>query len=109
MQLGVCVFYFVLGGAGTSAVSPAGAGASSLWLIALGPLLVSMLVRVLLIVLTPAAHLAFALFIFGISLAESVCFIGLFLAPEHKLELFILSALGILQFLPWYAGKFYNS
>jgi hypothetical protein len=43
--------------------------------------------------------------IVGIGLAESVTFLGLFLFPSHRLDLFVLSALSIFQFIPTYARR----
>lgn len=105
-QTGVCVFYFFLGGASARVTPPAGSADSSLWMIALGPFLLSVVIRWLLLERSSDAQRAFVLFILGIAFAEAVCFIGLFLAPTHKLELFILSAIGIFQFLPYFAIKF---
>ena len=47
------------------------------------------------------------MFVAGIAFAEASCFLGLFIFPAHQKELFILSALGILQFIPFFARRFY--
>ena len=105
-QSGVCVFYFFLGGRGARVTPPAESAGSILWMIALGPFFLSIVIRWLLLARENDAQRAFMLFILGIAFAEAVCFIGLFLAPAHKLELFLLSALGIFQFIPYFATRF---
>ena len=52
---------------------------------------------------------AFPLFVMGIALAEMPCFLGIFLFPSHMQELFALSALGIFQFVPFFAGRYFPS
>ena len=105
-QGGIFAFYFLLGRPGSPATPPAEAAGSPLWMIALGPFSLSVVIRWLLLARAQDAQRALVLFMVGIAFAESVCFMGLFIAPAHKLELFILSALGILQYLPYYAGRF---
>lgn len=105
-QTGIGFFYYFLGGVGGRAPAAGADGDSSLWLIALGPLFLSVVMRWVFVERTVQAQRALAFFILGIAMAESVCFIGLFLAPAHKLELFILSALGIAQFIPVFASRF---
>ena len=53
------------------------------------------------------AQAALALFMFGLAIAEATCFLGLFIFPAHKQELFALSVLGIVQFVPHFARRFY--
>ena len=105
-QTGIGFFYFFLGGVGGRTPAAEAGGDSPLWMIALGPFLVSIVMRWVFLARATQAQRALVFFILGIAMAESVCFIGLFLAPAHKLELFILSALGIAQFVPYYAGRF---
>ena len=52
--------------------------------------------------------LAFQLFIIGIAFAEATCFFGLFLIPQQKQACFVLSLIGILQFMPYFARRFYQ-
>jgi hypothetical protein len=108
-QGGIFAFYFFLGRPGGPATPPAEAAGSPLWMIALGPFFLSVVIRWLLLARATHPQTALVLFMLGIAFAESVCFMGLFLAPAHKLELFILSALGIFQYLPYYAGRFSDS
>ena len=105
-QTGIGFFYYFLGGVGGRAPAAEAGGDSPLWMIALGPFFLSIVMRWAFLARTAQAQRALVFFIVGIAMAESVCFIGLFLAPAHKLELFILSALGIFQFIPYFAGRF---
>lgn len=102
---GVFVFYLVLGGTGAARE----AQPTPLWLAGLAPLFASVFVRWFLLARATDAAPAFVLFILGMALAETTCFIGLFIAPAQKLELFILSVLGIAQYVPWFAGRFRQS
>ncbi|MEW6305502.1 MAG: hypothetical protein AB1705_18655 [Verrucomicrobiota bacterium] len=51
-------------------------------------------------------QIALQMFIMGMATAEAICFFGIFLAPAYKTLAFVLSFLGILQFIPLFAGKF---
>jgi len=52
------------------------------------------------------AQPAFTTAIVGIAFAEVCCFLGLFIFPAHKQELFVVSLIGIFQFVPTYARRF---
>ena len=102
-QVGIFMIYFFLG----KFSSGGGASAESItWLAAITPVLFSAAIRWVILPRVAAATAALPLFIVGIALAEATCFLGLFIFPPHKLELFILSAFGIFQFIPYYAGRF---
>mgnify|MGYP001009156238 CR=1 FL=1 len=103
-QIGVVVIFFFLGGL-KAEPQPSGVD-SMLWLSGFVPLFLSVVVRVLLLPRASTAQSAFPLFIVGIALAEASCFLGLFIFPAHKLELFIGSFLGILQFVPVFAANY---
>jgi hypothetical protein len=103
---GVFITYFILGGSPRPGGQPAARGDSLLWLVALGPFFASIFIRWGLLARTARAQRALVLFVLGMALAESVCFMGLFLAPAHQLELFILSVLGMAQYVPYFAGRF---
>ena len=105
-QSGVFVVYHCLGGTGAG-LRPASAD-SLLWVVGLGPVGVSTLIRWLLLARAANAQVAFPLFVLGIALAEASCFLGLFLFPAHRQELFLLSALGIFQFVPVFARRFFQ-
>lgn len=105
-QAGIFVIYFVF-----AKTPPPGEPAGSVampWMIAFAPVALSILVRWGLLPRATSPQAALPLFIIGIALAEASCFFGLFLFPEHKQELFAASAVGIFQFLPCYANRFYE-
>jgi hypothetical protein len=104
-QTGIVVLFYVLGGKGAP-VKPAADG-SWIWLAAAGPCLASVVVRWLVLPRFSTAQTALPFFIMGIALAEATCFLGLFIFPAHKQDLFLLSFLGILQFVPFFARRFF--
>lgn len=71
------------------------------------PVVLSVVVRWLVLPRAVIPQLALPLFIVGIALAEATCFFGLFIFPEHKQALVLTSALGIFQFIPLFARRFY--
>ena len=103
LQMGLIFFYIFL-----SAAAKVTSSGSPLWLIALGALVISSIIRWVMLPRFDNAQKAFPIFIMGMAFAESLCFFGLFLVPEHKLELFLLSFLGMLQFIPIFARRFYT-
>jgi hypothetical protein len=102
---GIFIFYFVLGG---TAGAPNSATSPVVWLAGVVPVMISVLIRWLILPRTHTAQAAVLYFVVGIVMAEATCFLGLFLFPAHKLELFILSVLGIFQFIPFFARRFYE-
>jgi hypothetical protein len=79
---------------------------SFLWLISLVPLSLSILLRWVVLGMRPWPMQAMlAIMVMGIALSEALCFFGLFLFPAHKQELFVLSFLGMGQFMPVYARR----
>jgi hypothetical protein len=77
------------------------------WLAGAGPFVLSVAMRWLVLPRVASVQLAFPLFIVGISLAEATCFLGLFIFPAHRTQLFCLSAAGIFQFVPTFAARFF--
>jgi hypothetical protein len=105
-QTGILIIYQFLGNAAGSASSvPAN---SLIWLAGLGPVVVSTIVRWRILPRVQSAQGALPLFIMGIALAEATCFLGLFVFPAHKQELFVASALGIFQFIPFFAKRYFT-
>jgi hypothetical protein len=99
--IGIVQIYFILG---KSSVAPA--TATSLDFLALTPFVVASLVRWVALPKIQLPQVALVVFVLGIAIAESSCFLGLFIFPAHKTELFALSVLGIAQFAPVFARKY---
>ena len=78
------------------------------WQIFAAPVFISMVVRWIVLPRINQAQMALVAFVLGIAFAESTCFMGLFIVPAHRADLFLLSVIGIFQFLPYYAGRFYR-
>lgn len=99
--IGVVQIYFVLSRSSSSSVAN-----TSFNYVALVPFIISGLIRWVALPKIQRPQTALATFIVGIAAAESSCFLGLFLFPAHRLELFVLSVLGIVQFAPFFARKY---
>jgi len=104
-QTGIFVIYHFLSAAQRPQPMTA---ASSAWLVGLAPVAFSAILRWLVLPRVQSAQAALPLFIMGIAMAEATCFLGLFIFPAHKQELFILSALGIFQFIPIFARRYFT-
>lgn len=98
---GIPQFYFLLGSKTPTTSSSIGMAA-----LALIPFFISAVIRWAVLPRMPDAKTAFTIFILGIAIAESVCFLGLFVFPSFKTPLVALSFLGIFQFAPYFAGKY---
>jgi hypothetical protein len=79
------------------------------WQIALIPFVIGCVVRWVAIPRAPDGGWAFALFVLGLSGCEAPAVIGAVLFPDVKRELFALSILGIAQFVPTFAKRFFIS
>jgi hypothetical protein len=101
-QVGVCIQYKFL-----HRPMPAVADESLKWLVAAAPLLVSIFIRWNVIPQIRVAGKLLPTMIIGIALAETTAFLGIFLFPAHQWDLFVGSFLGIAQFAPTYAGRFF--
>jgi hypothetical protein len=102
---GLFFFYHFLGG--SDATPPESSGKSSAWLVAFAPVALSSIMRWFVLPRITSAWIAFRLFVAGMAMAEAACFLGLFIFPQHKQELFILSGLGIFQFIPFFARRYF--
>ncbi len=74
-------------------------------LVGLVPLFVSIVVRWLVLPRYTDGARAFVVFIAGLALAEVAGILGIFLGGPYRDDLFLLGALGILQFVPLYAKR----
>jgi hypothetical protein len=101
---GIFVIYFV---AGSSEGARAGSAAadSPVWMVGFVPFVVSAIVRWLILPLFRSSSTAFSCFIVGLAMGEMPCILG-FVFPAHRLELFLLSVLGLFQFIPYSANRF---
>lgn len=102
-QVGIFVIYFNLA---KSSGTPPPVREPALWYVAFLPVLISGAIRWSLLPRFRNSVQALPVFILGLALAEVSCFLGIFIFPSHKLPLFIGSALGIFQFIPFYAARF---
>ncbi len=55
----------------------------------------------------PNGQAALPIFVGGLALAELPCMVGLFVFPAQKQNLFLPSFLGILQFVPFFARRYF--
>jgi hypothetical protein len=104
-QSGIFMFYHFLGR--PPAEIERSSGFSSWWMAGITPVAISSIIRWLVLPRITRAQAALPVFVAGIAFAEAACFLGLFIFPAHQKELFILSALGIFQFIPYFARRFY--
>lgn len=74
---------------------------------ALLPLLFSSGLRWLLLPRQQIAIKAYVIFVMGLATAESCSLLGIFLGGEHRFDLFVLGLLGVLQWMPLFARRFY--
>jgi len=106
--MGVCQIFYFLGIAG-----PAKAvhGPTDPLMAALGllPVAASIVVRWAILPRISDPRQALPVFIAGIALAEASCFLGLYLFPAYKEALFAFSFLGIAQFIPLFARRYFPS
>lgn len=103
---GLVVIYQFLG---RGPLPPAAPGANPLaGLAGLVPLFVSIIIRWLVLPRSTAPGPAFAMFIIGLSLAEACGLLGIFLGGPYREDLFVLGVLGVAQFVPLYARKFFE-
>lgn len=101
---GVCAIYFALG---RGPMQPAAANPFH-DLVGLVPLFVSIVIRWLVLPRYTDGQKAFVVFILGCALAEACSILGIFLGGPYRDDLFLLGALGIAQFVPFYARRLYE-
>jgi hypothetical protein len=103
---GLLVIYFFLGRGPLPPVVP---GANPLAnLIGLVPLFVSIIIRWLVLPRSAGPVPAFGMFIAGMALAEACGLLGIFLGGPYRDDLFVLGVLGVTQYVPLYARKFFE-
>ena len=72
------------------------------------PLFVTIIIRWLVLPRCTAEGRALVLFIAGLALAEACGILGIFLGGPYRDSLFVLGALGIAQYVPFYAKKLFD-
>ena len=72
------------------------------------PLFVSIVIRWLVLPRSVDIKWAFYLFLVGVVLAETCGILGVFLGGPYRDSLFVLGALGIAQYVPFYAKKLFD-
>lgn len=77
-------------------------------LVGVVPLFVSIVIRWLVLPRYTDGQRAFVMFVLGCALAEGCALLGLFTGGPYRDELFLLGALGLGQFVPFYARKLYE-
>ena len=106
MLVWLCALYFLLG---RGPLVPAAPGANPFAnLIGFVPLFVSIVIRWLVLPRSTRPKAAFVMFIAGISLAEMCGMMGIFLGGPYREDLFILGVMGVTQYVPFYARKFFE-
>lgn len=101
---GLVMIYFFLGR--RPSTQPAGTSAAAVIdYVAIGPLVLSSVIRWLWFPRIMKMQQAFPIFIAGLALAESTGIMGIFLSKE-ALIFTLLGALGIVQWMPLFAGKY---
>jgi len=104
MQAGIFGMYFVL--ERTPLQQPV---ESPFWIAGFIPLIASSVIRWVVIPKISVPQIAFPLFIVGIAMAEGLTFFGVFVFPAQKELFFLLSVVGIYQFIPTFARRFYKT
>jgi hypothetical protein len=97
------IYHFV----GKGIARPAAPAESAIWLLGFVPIAISAFVRWAVLPRIESATAALPMFIVGIAMAEVACFLGLFIFPAHRQELFGASAAGIFQFIPFFARRYF--
>lgn len=75
-------------------------------LIALVPMVVSVVVRWLVLPRVSGMDRALAVFVFGLAMAEACGILGIFLGGPYRDDLFVLGVFGIAQFVPIFAKNY---
>lgn len=92
----------------TGGLASGGGLNQSLWPLALFPFVLGAVVRWVILPRMTSAQVALPVFVVGMALSETCCFLGTFLFPAARNELFAASTVGILQYLPRFAARFYR-
>lgn len=104
MLIGLCLIYFLFG---WKKPLPATLVANTLFnLIGLVPLFLSIIIRWLVLPRFTEIKRVFPFFVVGLALAEACGLLGIFLGGPYRDDLFLLSVLGIIQFMPFFTRTY---
>ena len=106
MLVWLCALYFFLGRGPLAPLAPGANPCANL--VGFVPLFVSIIIRWLVLPRSTGPKAAFVMFIAGISLAEMCGMMGIFLGGPYRKDLFILGVMGVTQYVPFYARKFFE-
>jgi hypothetical protein len=99
---GLVLIYLVLG---RGSVKPAPAGDQLVNLVAMVPLVLSIVIRWLVLPRYDDTARAFPVYIAGLALAEACGILGIFLGGPYRDDLFLLGVFGIVQFMPLFVRR----
>ncbi len=105
LMTGLPIIYVVMGQSSSQSQNQS-SGLPMGLLMALPPLVISIVVRWAVLPRIENATKALSLFVVGMAMAEGCGVIGIILGGAHKNLLFIAGLLGILQFIPIFASRF---
>jgi hypothetical protein len=88
-----------------------GAGGKSglLAYVGVGPLVLSTLLRWFVMPRMTERAQALVVFVVGVSLAEGCGLLGIFLGGEHRDTLFLLGIIGVAQWIPLFATRYFHT
>lgn len=103
---GLCLIYFFV----ARATPPDAPVLSELLINLIGfvPLFLSIVIRWLVLPRYEDPARALVVFIVGMALAEACGILGIFLGGPYRDAFFVLGILGVTQYMPFYAKKFFN-
>jgi len=102
----VCAVYFIF--TKNKPLPPAASAELLLNIAGFVPLFVSVIIRWLVLPRYSDPVRAFVVFIIGLSLADACSMFGIFIGGGYRDALFMLGVLGIIQYAPFYARRFFE-
>lgn len=104
--VGLGVIYFVI--AQNKPLPPPSSAELFTNIVGFIPLFLSVIIRWLVLPRYSDPMRAFVMFIVGLSLAEACGLLGIFIGGGYRDALFFLGVLGVLQYAPFYARRFFE-
>ena len=106
--VGIFQVYYFLAMSGSSPKPQAPATNPFIAAFGLLPVAVSAIIRWSILPRIQSARVALPIFIIGIALAEASCYMGLFIFPAFKAGFFVFSVIGMFQFIPFFARRYFE-